>query len=37
VGAADGQVPVPVLNIIGPVGIGKSCVATAISEIFQHD
>jgi ASCH domain len=28
---------IPVLNIIGPVGIGKSTVADAISEIFQYD
>lgn len=28
---------VPVLNIIGPVGIGKTSVAYAISDIFQYD
>lgn len=28
---------VPVLNLIGPVGIGKSSVASAISDIFQYD
>jgi hypothetical protein len=28
---------VPVLNIIGPVGIGKTSVAFAISDIFQYD
>lgn len=28
---------VPVLNIIGPVGIGKSSTADAISEILGHD
>lgn len=28
---------IPVLNIIGPVGIGKSSVAFAISDIFQYD
>jgi adenylylsulfate kinase len=31
------QTTVPVLNIIGPVGIGKSTVADAISEIFRSD
>ncbi|HLZ14560.1 MAG TPA: hypothetical protein VKQ34_01060 [Candidatus Saccharimonadales bacterium] len=29
--------PVPVLNIIGPVGIGKTSVAFAISDILQYD
>lgn len=28
---------IPVLNIIGPVGIGKTSVAFAISDIFQYD
>ncbi|SFD85055.1 hypothetical protein SAMN05216378_1731 [Paenibacillus catalpae] len=28
---------VPVLNIIGPVGIGKSSAADAISEMLEHD
>jgi hypothetical protein len=28
---------VPLLNIIGPVGIGKTSVAFAISDIFQYD
>lgn len=30
-------VPIPVLSIIGPVGIGKTSVAFAISDIFQYD
>src|SRR4030081_1642446 len=28
---------IPVLNIIGPVGIGKTSVAEAISKIFTYD
>ena len=28
---------IPVLNIIGPVGIGKTSVAFAISDLFQYD
>ncbi|SEM79586.1 hypothetical protein [Paenibacillus sp. OV219] len=31
------KVPVPVLNIIGPVGIGKSSTADAISEFLEYD
>jgi adenylylsulfate kinase len=34
---AAGTPAIPVLNLIGPVGIGKSSVADAISEVLEHD
>jgi adenylylsulfate kinase len=37
VNSSDEPKTVPVLNIIGPVGIGKTSIAFAISDIFQYD